>query len=112
MNTQWLNIPLAVAMLDVLHCSTSFRGIAREEALMATVNRRSNSLQKRIEKTKVDARKRVIKRGILHFRCDEEMMDHLLKVAHYRKLPVGSMVRSWVADRLRKEISMIGEQAL
>lgn len=72
----------------------------------------SKTLQKRIEKTKVDARQRVIKRGIMHFRCDEEMMEQLLSVAAYHKLPVGSMVRSWVAAGLRKEFAtVIGEKA-
>ena len=71
---------------------------------MATASKRTKTLQKRIEKTKNDARERVVKRGIMHFRCDEEMMGQLLDVAAYHKLPVGSMVRSWVAEKLRKEI--------
>jgi hypothetical protein len=74
---------------------------------MATVPKRSEALQKRIEKTKADARQRVVKRGIMHFRADEEMMDQLLKVAQFKKLPVGSMVRSWVAEKLRKEITLL-----
>lgn len=63
--------------------------------------------KKRIERTKADARLRVIKRGIMHFRCDEEMMDQLLQVAKYKKLPVGSMVRSWVAEKLRSEFARL-----
>jgi hypothetical protein len=70
---------------------------------MTEIKDHSKSLQKRIEKTKAAARSRVIKRGIMHFRCDEEMMEQLLQVAQYKKLPVGSMVRSWVAEKLRKE---------
>ena len=63
--------------------------------------------RKRIEKTKAEARSRVVKRGIMHFRCDEEMMEQLLQVAHYKKLPVGSMVRSWVAEKLRPEFAAL-----
>jgi hypothetical protein len=70
---------------------------------MTTRGKHSVTLQKRIEKTKAEARSRVVKRGIMHFRCDEEMMDQLLQVAQYKKLPVGSMVRSWVAEKLRVE---------
>lgn len=68
---------------------------------------RSPALQKRIERTKTEARKEAIKRGIMHFRADEEMMEQLLKVADYKKLPTGSMVRSWVAERLRREHSRL-----
>jgi hypothetical protein len=70
---------------------------------MAIGNERSQALQKRVDKTRAEARERVVKRGIMHFRCDEEMMDQLLQVAEYKKLPVGSMVRSWVAEKLRLE---------
>jgi hypothetical protein len=76
---------------------------------MRTVKERSLELQRRIEKTKVEARKEAIKRGIMHFRADEEMMEQLLKVADYKKLPTGSMVRSWVAERLRKEYSSLSK---
>lgn len=74
---------------------------------MTTAGKHSEALKKRIEKTKSEARTRVIKRGIMHFRCDEEMMEQLLQVAHYKKLPVGSMVRSWVAEKLRQEFPLI-----
>ena len=74
---------------------------------MSTSDKQSETLQKRIEKTKTEARLRVVKRGIMHFRCDEEMMDQLLQVAQYKKLPVGSMVRSWVAEKLRVEFARL-----
>lgn len=47
---------------------------------------------------------RGIKRGVLHFRCDEQMLNGLLRVAEFKKIPVGTMVRCWVAERLRQEI--------
>jgi hypothetical protein len=74
---------------------------------MATEKKKAEELQKRIAKTKAEARERVVKRGLMHFRADEEMMEQLMAVAAYRKLPVSSMVRSWVAEQLRKELAKI-----
>ncbi len=67
------------------------------------MRKRPPELQKRIERTKEEARNQVLKRGIMHFRADEEKMDQLLKIAQYKKLPVGSMVQSWVSEKLRHE---------
>lgn len=77
---------------------------------MAINKKRDRQLQDKINKTKAAARTRVVKRGIMHFRADEEMMDQLLKVAEYKKLPVSSMVRSWVAEKLRKEIVLLPKE--
>lgn len=74
---------------------------------MATEKKKAEELQKRIAKTKGEARERVVKRGLMHFRADEEMMEQLMAVAAYKKLPVSSMVRSWVAEQLRKEFAKI-----
>lgn len=79
--------------------------------MVDTNKQKSEALQKRIEKTKSDARSRVIKRGLMHFRADEEMMEQLMEVAQYKKLPVSSMVRSWVAEHLRKELAKIEKQS-
>jgi hypothetical protein len=74
---------------------------------MATEKKKAEELQKRIAKTKAEAKERVVKRGLMHFRADEEMMEQLMAVAAYKKLPVSSMVRSWVAEQLRKELAKI-----
>jgi hypothetical protein len=60
--------------------------------------------RKRLDMLKLEARQRVVKRGIVQFRADEEMMEQLLTLADYKKIPVGVLVRSWVADSLRREM--------
>ncbi len=53
--------------------------------------------------SKENARRRIIERGKVEFRADEEMMDLLLYLCEQRKMPLGVMVRSWVWERLREE---------
>ncbi len=57
----------------------------------------------RAKKTQTAARQRVIERGIVQFRADEEIMDLLLRVAMHKRVPYGVMCRSWVVERLRQE---------
>ena len=53
--------------------------------------------------TQTAARRRIIERGIVQFRADEEIMDLLLKVAAYKRLPYGVMCRTWIVEKLRQE---------
>ena len=57
----------------------------------------------RAKASQAAARKRVIERGIVQFRADEEIMDLLLKVAAHKRIPYGVMCRAWVVERLRQE---------
>lgn len=57
----------------------------------------------RAQASQAAARKRVIERGIVQFRADEEIMDLLLKVATHKRMPYGVMCRAWVVERLRQE---------
>ena len=75
---------------------------------MTSRNSRSAETQKRFEKGRTAARQKVIKRGIIAFRSDDEMMDLLLRVAEYKRMPYGVLARSWVMDSLRKEAKAIG----
>jgi hypothetical protein len=50
----------------------------------------------------------VVERGIMQFRADEEVMDALLRLADYKRIPAGVMVRAWVVERLREEAREIG----
>lgn len=68
---------------------------------MGTVVRKSAA--ELAQMSKESARRRIIERGKVEFRADEEMMDLLLHVADHRKMPIGVMVRSWVWERLRQE---------
>jgi len=51
---------------------------------------------------RAEAKKRVAMRGTVQFRLDEEMMLELMRVADEKKLPVGSLVRMWVAEHLEQ----------
>lgn len=70
---------------------------------MSTRIRRSEQTQKRLEQGRAAARRRVVERGIVAFRADEEMMELLLKVAERKRIPYGVLARSWVAERLQAE---------
>ncbi len=59
--------------------------------------------RKRLEKARKEARQRVIERGIVQFRADEELMDQLLQIADYKKVPVGTLVRQWIAPIVSQE---------
>jgi hypothetical protein len=59
--------------------------------------------QERAKKTQAAARQRVIERGIVQFRADEEIMGLLLRVAMCKRLPYGVMCRTWIVERLRQE---------
>lgn len=63
------------------------------------------SLNERAKKTQSEARTRVIQRGIVQFRADEEIMDLLLRVSMHKRIPYGVMCRAWVVERLRQEAS-------
>ncbi len=71
---------------------------------MSTRMKRSEQTQKRLEQGRAAARQRTIERGIVAFRADEEMMESLLHVAESKRIPYGVLARSWVAERLQKEM--------
>lgn len=75
---------------------------------MATRMKRSTETQRRFEKGRAAARQRVIERGIVAFRSDAEMMELLLRVAEYKRLPYGVLARAWVMESLRKEAQALG----
>lgn len=60
-------------------------------------------MRKMLEKGRLEARKRVIERGVLQFRADSETMEQLLELSENRGVPLGSMVRDWVKERLTQE---------
>jgi hypothetical protein len=69
---------------------------------MSTTKKKKPAVE-RARKTQADARQRVVERGIVQFRADEEIMDLLLRVAAYKRMPYGVMCRAWVVERLRVE---------
>lgn len=66
-------------------------------------NEISPRMRKLLEKGRVEARNRVIERGVVQFRADPDMMKELLEISEARRVPLGTMLREWVGDRLRHE---------
>ncbi len=60
-----------------------------------------------LDRARAEARERIVKRGIIQFRADEELVDQLLQIADHRKIPVGVLVRSWVAEHCRQEFPLV-----
>lgn len=60
----------------------------------------SPRMRKLLEKGRTEARSKVIERGIVQFRADPELMAKLLEVSENQRIPLGTMVRNWVAERL------------
>jgi hypothetical protein len=68
----------------------------------------NQTARERAERTQAAARQRVIERGLVQFRADEEVMDLLLKVAASKRIPYGVMCRAWIVERLRQEAKGLG----
>jgi hypothetical protein len=75
---------------------------------VATRVKRSPDTQRRFEQGRAAAKQRVIERGIVAFRSDPEMMELLLRLAEYKRVPYGVLARSWVMEGLRKEAKALG----
>ncbi len=60
-------------------------------------------MRKMLEKGRAEAHRHVVERGIAQFRVDPETMEQLLLMSDYRGIPLGTMLREWVKDRLRNE---------
>ncbi len=61
-----------------------------------------------MRKEKSEARRRIIERGIVHFRADEQFMEALLKAAEEQKIAPGTLCRNIVWKHLTsREVSPI-----
>jgi hypothetical protein len=67
--------------------------------------------QERALASQAAARQRVVERGIVQFRADEEIMDLLLRVAAHKRIPYGVLCRAWVVERLRQEAHDMDQSA-
>ena len=65
----------------------------------------SPKMRKLLVKEKNEARKRIIERGIIHFRADEEFMSALLSRAELLKIAPGTLCRRIVWEHLRSHNS-------
>jgi hypothetical protein len=61
----------------------------------------SRKMRALLDKEKIEARKRVIERGIVHFRADSEFMEALLATAERSKVAPGTLCRRIVWDYLQ-----------
>lgn len=59
--------------------------------------------RKRIEKIRKEATTRVNKEALVQFRIEPEIMERLYEEANKLGLPVGTMVRMWVMERLNEK---------
>lgn len=67
------------------------------------VSRKRPSPRERVSKLRAAAKQEVAIRGTVQFRLDEESMLNLMKAADDKKMPLGTLVRMWVVERLREE---------
>ena len=63
----------------------------------------SPRMRKMLERGRAQARDKIIERGIVQFRADPELMSRLLLISDTRKLPLGTMLRNWIVERLDNE---------
>jgi hypothetical protein len=63
----------------------------------------SKRMQERLQLERLEARKRVIERGLVQFRAGKSTMEQLLTVAEYKGVPVGVLIRNWVEPILKQE---------
>ena len=73
-------------------------------------NELSPRMKTMLEKGRAQARKRVIERGIAQFRVDPNIMEQLLQISEHRGIPLGTMLREWIKDRLRSEHNKTKQQ--
>ena len=58
---------------------------------------------KRVEKIRKEATERVNKDALVQFRIEPQIMEKLYAEANRLGLPVGTMVRMWVLERLNQK---------
>jgi len=74
----------------------------------------STKMEALLSKEKIATRRRIIERGIVHFRADEEFMTALLDVADQLKVAPGTLCRRLVWEQLNslKTIPVTGEESI
>ncbi len=67
----------------------------------------SNKMKAALQRARVEAHERVVKRGLVQFRADRELMEQLLAVADHKRMAVGPLVRSWIAPIVKQEYEVM-----
>jgi hypothetical protein len=66
-------------------------------------NMTTEELERRKSEMTARARAEVAKTEIVQFRVDAENINKLYEYAAKTKMPIGTMVRQWVLERLKQE---------
>jgi bacterioferritin (cytochrome b1) len=67
------------------------------------MEKKSDKLKGSTQRLKEKARERVTQREVFHFRLEPENIEALYEFAKAENLPVGTMVRKWVVERINAE---------
>lgn len=59
--------------------------------------------QQRLDRLRAQAKKELAVAGTVQFRLDEESMLRLMTAADKKKIPLGTLVRMWMIERLAIE---------
>jgi hypothetical protein len=59
--------------------------------------------KERLNRLRQQAKKELAVKGTVQFRLDEESMLSLMQAADNKKLPLGTLVRMWLVERLKQE---------
>ncbi|MBX9690254.1 MAG: hypothetical protein K2X27_26310 [Candidatus Obscuribacterales bacterium] len=70
---------------------------------MTTVKEKKLTAQDRLNKLRNQAKKELSVASTVQFRLDEETMLVLMKAADQKKMPLGTLARMWVVERLALE---------
>lgn len=64
---------------------------------------KKNSAGDRLARLRKESKKELSVRGTVQFRLDEDSMLRLMQAADMKKIPLGTLVRMWMVERLDQE---------
>jgi len=67
------------------------------------VRSRKFTTKERLDRLRNYAKKELAVAGTVQFRLDEESMLRLMHAADAKKMPIGTLVRMWMIERLNQE---------
>ena len=68
--------------------------------------------QERLDRLRSQAKKELAIAGTVQFRLDETTMLQLMKAADKKRMPVGTLVRMWMVERLTSEGYLTNDNAV
>jgi hypothetical protein len=67
------------------------------------MNKRPAHIEAAVKNLRQEAHQRVLERGLVQFRLDENYMQELLEIADGKGLGYGVLARMWLCERLEQE---------